>query len=751
MFDKIRQFGTRLKTAWNMTTVARWLSGAIDDTANVIHIPNKPYNTDPWVHVAVSKTCDACASVPLKVTTLDGDLIEDGPLVEFIESTEKDNGVYGIIFQLVGHRMVSGEAHIIFDLRRPGAGTIDIVGGYNMKALLSQDGFDLLGWEVKMPDKNGQLRIYSVDVGSVITWREYCLYPGTRFRGLSRFESLSYSLAEDEASAKHNATLLSRGGGLRGLLKTEQPITQQQSDELAERFDARYGGVNNTGKVAVLGRGTEWQNVSQSNRDMLLIDSRKYSRETILAVCNVPPSVIGIYDNPGKAHDSSSREGWYVNDIWPLVNQVGSVLTRALVPRFTIPGKASGRSVAKNFAFKAAQSGVKSKKGLIIWGDMSQVPALRNWHWQQAKTMTELVTSGIPLNEAIEKMDLPFTPDKVWGDTWWVPTGLLPAESIMANADELAKPPAPPVFDRPGDDDKPEDEPDEKPKKDFETKARQDISDRWQQSWIGLANKTQRMLKSYFFKQRQGVLSRLERLAPPDKSLTKGWEDDVLPDLVKENEKLIDALEPRIKDGIYLGGEQIASEINGVNPFTISDDYYENLLPQRFVKVVDVNLATITELQEQFKQSTDAGESLSQIQTRVRGVFKQAGNVRALRIARTETATSVNQGRKTSMVENGTDRKGWLDSGDMATRESHLKAGSDYGSKDKALGLDDAFIVGGYPLDHPSDPSGPAQEVINCRCTLLPFNTRENAADLMARYKEYEFVSYERIKDKAVG
>lgn len=51
---------------------------------------------------------------------------------------------------------------------------------------------------------------------------------------------------------------------------------------------------------------------------------------------------------------------------------------------------------------------------------------------------------------------------------------------------------------------------------------------------------------------------------------------------------------------------------------------------------------------------------------------------------------------------------------DARTRESHREA-----DKQRTL-LTSPFIVGGEQLQFPGDPRGSAQEVINCRCTLLP-------------------------------
>jgi hypothetical protein len=88
--------------------------------------------------------------------------------------------------------------------------------------------------------------------------------------------------------------------------------------------------------------------------------------------------------------------------------------------------------------------------------------------------------------------------------------------------------------------------------------------------------------------------------------------------------------------------------------------------------------------------------------------------MRALRIARTESTTGANYGAflgaESSDYEVG---KIWIPIVDMATRPDH--AAMDGGLP---IGIDEYFEVGSSLMKYPGDPSGAANEVINCRCTI---------------------------------
>lgn len=112
----------------------------------------------------------------------------------------------------------------------------------------------------------------------------------------------------------------------------------------------------------------------------------------------------------------------------------------------------------------------------------------------------------------------------------------------------------------------------------------------------------------------------------------------------------------------------------------------------------------------------------------VAGELRRVGRFSQYRsetIARTEVHAAVNAGKlagDSGLGRYGPVEKIWLSAGfDSRTRETHLAADGQY------VPIDEAFVVGGSSLMFPGDPSGPAREVINCRCTYLrlyPGDTR---------------------------
>ena len=123
------------------------------------------------------------------------------------------------------------------------------------------------------------------------------------------------------------------------------------------------------------------------------------------------------------------------------------------------------------------------------------------------------------------------------------------------------------------------------------------------------------------------------------------------------------------------------------------------------------------------------GEGMSELRDRVDEVLSTTKSARwknrAVVIARTESLGALNGSRADAFqafAEEGGEgmERMWLSTIDSRTRPSHVLADG------QRVGLTDPFIVGGFPLMFPGDPSGPAGEVIQCRCTTLLLEIGEN-------------------------
>lgn len=132
-------------------------------------------------------------------------------------------------------------------------------------------------------------------------------------------------------------------------------------------------------------------------------------------------------------------------------------------------------------------------------------------------------------------------------------------------------------------------------------------------------------------------------------------------------------------------------------------------------KVVHISDTTRRRINHAVVQGLAANESPAQIAKRIRTDVQPMNRARSATIARTETAAAMMTGQDeaaTVMTEELglTIYKTWTAADDERTRDTHRDADG------QTVKQDDLFVVGGARLRFPSDPNGPPEEVINCRC-----------------------------------
>lgn len=164
---------------------------------------------------------------------------------------------------------------------------------------------------------------------------------------------------------------------------------------------------------------------------------------------------------------------------------------------------------------------------------------------------------------------------------------------------------------------------------------------------------------------------------------------------------------------VALGGASVAAEVglsfNLRNPRAI--DAIQRRVNRLTGNVTETSLQRVKDI---VTQARIEGVGVSEIAKRIRQAAfgSELSLSRATTIARTETVGALNEGQHVAATQNGVMRaKRWLSQGDGRVRDSHVAAAAE-----GWLSIDAAFSNG---LQYPHEPGAPADEVIQCRCTLL--------------------------------
>lgn len=214
--------------------------------------------------------------------------------------------------------------------------------------------------------------------------------------------------------------------------------------------------------------------------------------------------------------------------------------------------------------------------------------------------------------------------------------------------------------------------------------------------------------------------------------------EDVPPDpsaIPAHSEEWAQLVETHIVAGVEeLLGERFA-ELLDRDDVVSARPWQEQYLADVRNRMADLPSATFDAVRAEVQLGIDEGDGIPAIRDRIgtalsarHGGHENEWRKRATSIARTETIGAYNGGqlaaaRVRSEASGVTLEKVWLATIDSRTRKDHYKADG------QRVPIDQPFEIGGRELDHPGDPTAPAAQVVNCRCTMLEVEPDEETPD----------------------
>lgn len=149
-------------------------------------------------------------------------------------------------------------------------------------------------------------------------------------------------------------------------------------------------------------------------------------------------------------------------------------------------------------------------------------------------------------------------------------------------------------------------------------------------------------------------------------------------------------------------------------------------------KIVSVHSTLIEEVIKAIKSSLGENATVIDLQNAIYSIVSKSQAFykwQALRIARTETTfASGFAAMKTAQQSDLVLTKTWVSAVDNRTRHDHLTENG------QSVDLEANFIMSsGVEMAYPGDPKAPANEIINCRCTIAFKPKRDINGDLILK------------------
>jgi HK97 family phage portal protein len=242
----------------------------------------------------------------------------------------------------------------------------------------------------------------------IVHFREW--NPWNPVRGVNPLLSLALELDQDYYANKANSQLLKNNAIPQGILKTEQTLRPEEADQLERRWESKYGAVKAGRKIAVLGKGTNFEPLSFTPEVIKLFELKRWNLYTILAKYGIPPRVANINDKTTSLSGKDTTEqhsAFWKFTLIPILRQFEQIIETQFFIRL----------------------GIKERGVFDLW----DVPELMDSEDAQSSRDIAEINAGLKtINDVLRERGKELKP---WGDEWYRPKHLIATSGSTAKDD----------------------------------------------------------------------------------------------------------------------------------------------------------------------------------------------------------------------------------------------------------------------------------------------------------------------------
>ncbi|MFQ5841062.1 MAG: phage portal protein [Thermodesulfobacteriota bacterium] len=651
---------------WDLRDLKGW-DMFFEDEMTLANMERQPYQRYSWLHIAIYKYAAAVAMCPFGIYRGE-EKVEKHPADDLFKYVNPWLSKFELFQALTIFQKLKGEAFIVFPetigqaIGRGGKipSMMLVPNPDHMKHVVGDEG--VKAWVYKHPRKDA----VPLDLDNVIHFKEF--NPYNQYRGMSKIDCLKLGMRIDFKAAQYNDAFFENSAVPEGLVVVPPEIDADQFDKIKDQWIKRHEGKKRSHRIGFAYGGIDFKALGMSQKDMEFLESRRYAREEVLALLEVPKGLLSITDDLNYATLIGLKKSFWEEGVIPFQTKIEDKL----------------------------QTDFFDKRAPDVRGrfDRSNIPALKEDMKEKVDQAEKLFKMSWPINAINERLELGM--DEVpWGNVGYLPVMTQPVgseeegEGEKKEADEII------VADFPD--------------SNFPNKEiREKIWSNWDTRAKPLEQRFEAKTKNFFREQKAKIMNALYKGMRGKRS-----EADVMVfDWDEEKERLVKVALPMV-ERIMEDGFEFALTLIGEGSFDVSHPEAVAWLDKKVPKIKDIVETVKKRIMKQVITGIEDGETIDQIADRIKGEYKMTAN-RARTIARTETGGAFNAGEEMTFRNNGIEKKEWL-TAKFEVRESHDSMDG------QIVKINDKFRTGaGNYLLYPGDPEGPAADIINCRCALLP-------------------------------
>ncbi|OHW61389.1 phage portal protein [Andreesenia angusta] len=279
---KIRSIFDRFKVEKRTATTEETTFGSMGLLANETITPKEAFGNIGVVFACVERRANALAKLPVHVfkKTNEGRVRDSKHRLDYLLTRRPNKYQTPSAFKkyIVVSQLLWGNAYVKMVYGKNGA----------IEELIPLDPS-----VTKLIKKNGEYWIQTNEDNKNVVYAEeevihlpYISIDGKE--GKAPLTVARESATNIRAKQEFESNFYKNGTLVKGALKVPSQLSKEAKKKVKEEWRELYGGTQNTGDIAVLDAGIEWQNISLPLKDAEYVLSKKLSSTEIANIFNVP-------------------------------------------------------------------------------------------------------------------------------------------------------------------------------------------------------------------------------------------------------------------------------------------------------------------------------------------------------------------------------------------------------------------------------------------------------------------------------
>lgn len=536
-------------------------------------------------------------------------------------------------------------------------------------------------------------------------------------RGKGTSETLGDEIQSDEYASKYAKNIFFNDATPSAIIYAPAG-NKETADQIKQSWLQKMAGFHHAKEPMVLtGEGSKFEKISQTPTELDFVNSRKFLRDSANEHYHIPPEIFGILQNSNRSTIDSAFYLLNKNVLADYLRMYERTMNSQLLWEDYDPEHKlifhHENNIEEDMDFKLRVANDGLSRGTLTVNDWRKAMGFEPDERSGDVYLRSMATVPVQFNSY--EIELPETDETAGG-----------------NSEEVELPETPPA-----------EEENQLSEGEFKTLCeaygkkykvlRTDADKARRKAVWKVFDARARSIEEPFSKAMKKAFTKQNELL--DKVIAKACDDNKDVNTAVENffnketdEALKHSLAGAFMNGLEVGAEHGQALLGKKSAKEISDEVRRlfNLWIDNYGLELckDMNKTTKDKLKKVLSESIAEGDGLALRKKKLiqatDDMFAEDKKYRAELIARTESCSTMNAGSMVLYGAEGIQMKEWISVQDDRTRDSHLVMDG------VVVPITDKFEVPatsqseGAWMEYPGDPSAPAGEVCNCRCTVSP-------------------------------